>query len=79
MSSVIAGNLIREVLRREPLPNEAEAYAVELQQGLTTSALTSRLILGSTPAAPSGEAIDIVFPILRFYQGFMGAFPMRVD
>ena len=75
MSSVIAGNLIREILRREPLPNEAEAYAVELQQGLTTSALTSRLILGSNPAAPSGEAIDIVFPILRFYQGVYGRVP----
>ncbi len=75
MSSIIAGNLIREILRREPLPNEAEAYAVELQQGLTSSALTSRLILGSNPAAPSGEAIDIVFPILRFYQGVYGRVP----
>ncbi len=69
------GSIVADVLQRSATSEEIAALQAELAGGTAVDALVRRLILGPDPQFPSGECIETVFPVIRFYQGVYGRLP----
>ncbi len=63
--------MITDILQRAPRSGEVAAYqARQTNGGLSDADIVRELVFGVTA---NTEASDVVFPVLRFYQGVYGA------
>ncbi len=75
MQTLELGSIVADVLQRSATPEEVATLQARLATGTTVDALVRQLILGPDPEFPSGECIETVFPVIRFYQGVYGRLP----
>ena len=65
--------MINDILQRAPRTGEVAGYqARQANSGLSDADLVRELVFGVTG---NTEALDVVFPVLRFYQGVYGRVP----
>ncbi len=65
--------MITDILQRAPRSGEVAAYqARQTNGGLSDADIVRELVFGVTA---NTEASDVVFPVLRFYQGVYGRVP----